>query len=138
MRRLSGWARLWIVGAVVMWSAGGWWLSQHWPHEARVDSSEWECTVEYLTYEDVRFPDYGRCRSQHSNQECQRLYDECVARAAPLIEQEQRLQAEYHAKYLRDVALGTVGVALSPALLAAALALIAWVLKGFRSANQDR
>lgn len=28
-RRLSGWARLWIVGAVIMWAGGAWWLFEN-------------------------------------------------------------------------------------------------------------
>jgi hypothetical protein len=29
VRRLSGWARLWIVASVLIWAGGGWWLHEN-------------------------------------------------------------------------------------------------------------
>ena len=128
-----------------MWAGGGWWLSQNWPTELRAESYDEDCIDRFLRSEPFTpysrgdpfagFTGFGNCRDTHTDQQCIALYHHCAehARAAGLLEQEQRQQAEYHSVYLRDASLRVGAVILSPALLAAALALAAWVLSGFRN-----
>lgn len=48
MKRLSGWARLWVVAAVLMWSGGIWWVLEHPIPRPTLESNVMECVPEGL------------------------------------------------------------------------------------------
>lgn len=78
--KLSGWARLWIVGAIVVWSIGAWWFTENEPRRRFVPIASIECDQAYGEGGSLNGLYIRGC--QFDRQTCQAMLRQCYADAA--------------------------------------------------------
>ncbi|MEQ1812215.1 MAG: hypothetical protein ABL889_19965 [Terricaulis sp.] len=147
-RRLSGWARVWLIAAVLMWAGGGWWLRENpLPRTYVLESNRGlECTpsalrtaglypapCETAAYRRNTFaPTCERLREMEST--CQRREaaaymadrEGIKARdAAKIREHEMRVWARYGALAASPLALAL--------MFLLGRALVLWIIRGFKT-----
>lgn len=137
MRRLSGWARLWIILAVVTWGLGGWRLSQTSPPilESALD---W-CATPGLQPQDMmgtRPCDSGlglSCEQlRQSQDECYYGYREGTAAHAEMVARNDRTMRRYYLELVTRAAIVFVAPFLTALALWLSTVLVRWVWRGFR------
>ena len=128
--KLTGWVRAWIVSAVIVWAAGGWWFVANAPEEPRLISPRGECFGAYGMEPGI----WGGC--EYGEQACAEMLRQCYAdiseeREAEFYayarEEQQRHQVEYWT---------TLGAVIAAPFILGLAAMIVfavgkWVRRGF-------
>lgn len=136
VKHLSGWARVWIVSALVVWAVGGWWLSQNWPSRRFVLGASFDCARAYNT-EDGYIGGAFVEGCQFSEDVCRRMYASCMeqANSSEVIAFENAERERASIEYYYEVGRGVGALAVTPFVLGAigllALRVGRWVRRGF-------
>lgn len=135
---MSGWARLWIVGAVIVWSIGAWWLTNNMPQRPGLHNASAECYAYRNTDGYYLGGGYVEPQCSFPREQCMRMFDECMTRTSTpeMIAQERQQSKDARRAYNVELALKAAGVAIAPIVLGIAIALLLgvgnWVRRGFR------
>lgn len=138
MRRLSGWARLWIVLAVIVWTAGGWWISTNpQPRPLGGNFSADACVPPEFRGTNLFPAECGESQSTHCDN-LQRQMNACLdaAEANGQIAADRAASDAGRQRYDLEVLVRWTGVALAPLVLALGFfwvrAVFLWIHRGFR------
>lgn len=135
--RLSGWARLWIVTAVLIWLGGAWFAATRWPRERFVPHPVMACNFYNSVDSYLGSALVAGCRSHNDVAWCEREYQRCLTEANSATQQanfELELKRA-RTEYAYDVAELVIPVALTPFLLGLlgllTLRASRWIGRGF-------